>query len=138
MDKGFNYFASTLVGLRKELKRVLAFGSDGDKALVIAPSHNFPFALDFRCSLHFKKNVEHKLKELEIPTQEFLSNIFGRCVSNTYQEGLVDSCSVQQFNERLNTLKPLWDAKEKPSATPSGPRFLATLFSIKLTWFDTI
>ena len=122
----FNYFASTLIGLRRELKHVLAFGSDGDKALVEALSHNFPFALQLRCSLHFKKNVEHKLKEMGIPTQvmqEFLSDIFGKRVSNTYQEGLVDSCSVQQFDERLDNLKPLWDAREKPFAPPSGPRF---------------
>ena len=49
----FNYSASTLIDLRRELKRVLAFGSDGDKALVEALPHNFPFALQFCCSLHF-------------------------------------------------------------------------------------
>ena len=54
----FNYFASTLIGLQKELKHVLAFGSDGDKAIVEAPSHNFPFAIQLHCFLHFKKNGE--------------------------------------------------------------------------------
>lgn len=122
----FNYFASTLIGLRKELKHVLAFGSDGDKAIVEALSHNFPFAIQLRCSLHFKKNVEQKLKEFGIPTQimqQFLSDIFGKHAANTYQEGLVDSSSVQEFDERLENLKPLWDAREKPFAPVSGPRF---------------
>ena len=122
----FNYFASTLIGLRKELKHVLAFGSDGDKAMVEALSHNFPFAVQLRCFLHFKKNVEQKLKELGIPAQvvqEFLSDIFGKRTANTYKEGLVDSCSVQEFDERVENLKPLWDAREKPFALVSGPRF---------------
>ena len=122
----FNYFSSTLIGLQKELQHVLAFGTDGDKAIVEALSHSFPFAIQLRCSLHFKKNVEHKLKEFGFPTQvmqEFVSDIFGKRVANTYQEGLIDSCSVQEFDERVANLKPLWDAREKPYAPASGPRF---------------
>ena len=94
----FNYFASTLIGLQKELKHVLAFGSDGDKAIIEAPSQNFPFTVQLRCFLHFKKNVEQKLKELRIPSQVSQEFLFGKRVANTFQEGLVDSCSVQQFD----------------------------------------
>ena len=42
--------------------------------------------------------------------QEFLLYIFGKRVANTYQEGLVDSNSVQEFDECIENLKPLWDA----------------------------
>ena len=87
----FNYFCSTLVGLHKGLKQVLAFGTDGGKALVEALSHNFPFAAQLRCFLHFKKNVEQKLRELGIPSQisqEYIADIFGKKVGNTYEEGL--------------------------------------------------
>ena len=90
----FNYFASTLIGLQRDLKHVLAFGTDGDKAIVEALSHNFPFAIQLCCFLHFRKNVERKLKEYGIHSkvlQEFLSDIFGKRVANTYQEGMVDS-----------------------------------------------
>ena len=38
----FNYFASTLIGCRPVLRQLLAFGTDGDKALVEAFTHNFP------------------------------------------------------------------------------------------------
>ena len=122
----FNYFASTLIGLQKELKNILAFGTDGDKALVEALSHNFSFAIQLRCFLHLKKNVEQKLKELGLPTQvaqEFVFDIFGKRVANTYQEGLVDSKSVEEFNDRLKCLKPLWDTREEPFAPSCGPRF---------------
>ena len=36
---------------------------------------------------------------------------------------MVDSCSVQQFNERLEIFKNLWDTREMPFAPASGPRF---------------
>lgn len=65
----FNYFSSTLIGMEKELKNILAFGTDRDKAIVEALSHNFLFALQLRRALHFRKNVEQKLKELGLPTQ---------------------------------------------------------------------
>ena len=59
----FNYFASTLVGCRQELRKLLSFGSDGDKALVEAFTHNFPNAIQPKCFIHFKRNVQEKLKE---------------------------------------------------------------------------
>ena len=45
----FNYFASTLVSFNKKLQGLLAFGTDGDEALIEAFSHNFPFAMQLRC-----------------------------------------------------------------------------------------
>ena len=56
-------FASTLVGCRRELRKILSFGSDGDKALVEAFTHNFPNAIQLRCFIHFKRNAQEKLKE---------------------------------------------------------------------------
>ena len=60
----FKYFSSMLVGLEKQLKNVLTFGTDGDRALVEALAHNFPFATQLCCFLHFKKNIKQKLKDL--------------------------------------------------------------------------
>lgn len=56
----FNYFASTLISHDQRLRSILAFGTDGDKALIEAFSHTFPFALRFRCFIHFKKNIKEK------------------------------------------------------------------------------
>ena len=41
----FLYFASTLVGLRRDLEKLQAFGTDGEKALINAFSHEFGFAI---------------------------------------------------------------------------------------------
>ena len=122
----FNYFASTLISLNKELKKVLSFGTNGDKDIVEALAHNFPYAIQLCCFLHFKKNIEHMLLELGLPSsvsQEFLNEIFGKRSGNTQQEGLVDSSSSQDFMERLEALKPVWDTCEGPFAPSSGPRF---------------
>ena len=124
----FNYFANTLISLNKDLKKVLSFGTDGDKAIVEALAHNFPYAIQLRCFLHLKKNVEHKLLELGLPSsvsQEFLNDIFGKRSGNTQREGLVDSFSSQDFMERLEALKPVWDTREGPFAPSSGPRFFS-------------
>ncbi len=90
----FNYFASTLIGCRRELRQILAFGTDGDKVLVEVFTHNFPYAVQLRCFLHFKRNVQEKLKELGFAasvSNEFLADILGKRVGNTFEAGLVDS-----------------------------------------------
>lgn len=75
----FNYFATTLIGCRRNLQHVLTFGTDGDKALVEALTHNFPYAIQLRCFIHFHRNLEEKLKEFGIPSfisEEFICDIF--------------------------------------------------------------
>ena len=114
----FNNFSSTLVGCRRELRQILAFGSDGDKALVEAFTHNFPYAIQLRCFLHFKRNVQEKLKELGFSSSvsnEFLADIFGKRVGGTFQAGLVDCSTVEEFDDCLKKLEPIWNARESSS-----------------------
>ena len=131
----FNYFASTLIGCKRELAKVMAFGTDGDKALIEAFVHNFPYAIQLRCFIHFKRNVEEKLKSFGIPSKEadeFIADIFGKRVGNTFQTGLVESISTEEFDEKLLLLKDTWSAREHPYAPSSGPRFNHYFHSIKL------
>ena len=124
----FNYFASTLIGCRPSLRQILAFGSDGDKALVEAFTHNFPYALQFRCFIHFQRNVEEKLKNLGFSSavsQEFLDDIFGKHIGNSYQEGLVDSCSADDMDRRLAQLESIWDSRESLHLSDSKSSFYA-------------
>ena len=64
----FNYFAATLISHNKKLRSTLCFGTDGDKALVEGFAHNFPYALQLRCFIHFKKNVQEKLRTSGFPS----------------------------------------------------------------------
>ncbi len=107
----FNYFASSLVGCRRDLRKLMACGTDGDKALI---GSQLPIL-----------NVQEKLKSLGLSavSQEFLDDIFGKRVGNTFQEGLVDAYSIGEFEERLRHLESLWYARELPYAPVSGPPF---------------
>ena len=124
----FNYFASTLVGCRPKLRQVLAFGSDGDKALIEAFTHNFPYAIQLHCFIHFQRNVAEKLKNLGFSSaisQEFLDDIFGKQIGNSYQEGLVDCCSADDMDRCLSILKNTWDSREIAHLSSSESSFYA-------------
>ena len=111
----FNYLASTLIGHCKKLRDVQAFGTDGDPALIEALSHNFTSAKQLRCFIHLKRNITEKLKERAIANpdaQEFLADIFGKHCGTTYQEGLVDSNSQEDFESRLENCRSVWIACE--------------------------
>ena len=89
----FSYFASMLISHNRQLRNILCFGSDGDKALVEAFSHSFPFAIQLRCFIHFRRNIQEKLRTLGIPHQvaeEFVTDILGKQHGSTYIEGLTD------------------------------------------------
>ena len=76
----FNYFASTLVSQDRQLKTIMAFGTDGDKGLIEALCHNFPHSLQLRCFVHLKRNIQEKLRELGISPNcsvEYIADIFG-------------------------------------------------------------
>lgn len=121
----FNYFSSTLIGVNKNLRNVKAFGTDGQEALIDAFSHSFPNAV-LRCFIHMKKNVAEKLRDYGLPSkvaQEFINDIFGKHCGSTYQEGLVDASSEDQFMERLARCKEVWNVRETPFAPLGGPRF---------------
>ena len=122
----FNYFGSTLVGFNKKLRNLRVFGTDGQASMVEAFSHCFPNALHLRCFLHFRKNIKEKMKEYGIPSHvsdEFVADIFGRHSGMKYEEGLVDSTSVGDFNNRLEACKDVWNSRETPYAPLGGPQF---------------
>ena len=122
----FNYFISTLISHSKHLRNILCFGTDGDKALVEALSHNFQLAIQLRCFIHFKKNVHEKLHSLGFSSslaKEMLSDIFGKHTGSCYSEGLVDSTSELEFDTMLEQHKDVWNKRESPFAPSSGPRF---------------
>lgn len=122
----FNYFAATLVSSNKQLRNTLCFGTDGDKSLVEAFAHNFPYAMQLRCFIHFKKNVQEKLRSLGFPSSvadEVLGDIFGKHTGSVYKEGLVDCTTEEEFETKLQDLKKIWDEYEQPFSPASGASF---------------
>ena len=108
------FFASSLVGLKKELDHLHAFGTDGEKALFDTFSHEFQFALHLTCFIHvqtLQRNVKEKLSKCAVPEavqNKVLDNIFGKKVSSTLLEDLVDSEDEYSFKEKLDFLLQEW------------------------------
>ena len=126
----FNYFSSSLIGFNKKLWDLRAFGTDGQESLIDAFSHSF----QLRCFIHFKRNINEKLKEYGIPhkiAQEYVDDIFGCNRGSTYMTGLVDCSSESEFRERLAKCKVIWNTRESPYAPSSGPRFYDYFFRYK-------
>lgn len=105
------FFASSLVGLKQELEHLRTFGTDGEKALFDAFSHEFRFASHLTCFIHVRKNVKEKLCKYavsEAVQNEILDDIFGRKVGSTLLEGLIDSEGEYSFDEKLDFLLQKW------------------------------
>jgi len=121
----YNFFASGLISLRPALRNILAFGTDGEVELYKAFMTNFPNALHLRCFRHYRANLSMKLKELKIPSSvsdDFLLDIFGRTEEGIHTEGLVDVEDASAFEEKLEELQDVWDAREQacnPTMTPT-------------------
>lgn len=87
---------------------MLAFGTDGEAALVKAFKTQFGFAIHLRCFRHMKQDIERKAHEVGFPsdvTKELLSHIFGIKTGPTLFEGLVDCNSESEFESKLNLIE---------------------------------
>ena len=58
-----HFLASTLVGLRPGLQGLRGFGTDDEKALMDAFSHEFSYALHLTCFNHCQQNIKRKLHQ---------------------------------------------------------------------------
>lgn len=55
------FLASSMVGLRRDIENLRVFGTDGEKALIDAFSHEFRLAIHLTCSIHVRRNVKDQL-----------------------------------------------------------------------------
>ena len=117
------FFASTLIGLRRDLQALRAFGTDGEKALADAFSHEFRYAVHLTCFIHCRSNIKQKLQELSYPqtaTKEILDDIFGCQEGSTFYEGLVGCENDDNFDSKCDALEARWLEIEKSSAANPG------------------
>lgn len=100
--RNYNFFLSTLVGLRHGFDHILAVGTDGESVLVDAVKHQFPWCLHVHCFRHLQNNIERHSQENHFPTSAIVAykrDIFGWTdhQEKLYHEGLVDSESGVAF-----------------------------------------
>lgn len=109
----YSVFSGTLKSLNPGLGKVLAFGTDGEKALVTAFRNNFERATNLLCDLHLKANVESKLQEFGISgkvKETIVADIFGKQRGTVFEAGLADASSRDMFVKQLGQLEEPWSA----------------------------
>lgn len=115
--RSYNYFLSTLIGLKPGISSVKGVGTDGENNLVEAVRRNFPQASHIRCFRHLQQNIEMHLRDKQFPQKtikEYIHDIFGWAETNsTYHEGLVDSVDAISFDTSLATLESKWNQMEQ-------------------------
>ena len=97
--EAYHFFASSLVSKCPELRHIQCFGTDGEEALSQALSTVFPSAERIRCFLHFRGNIESKLRSLHIPNvvmKEFVQDILGNPAA--LELGLVDAETIDELD----------------------------------------
>ena len=107
------HFASEILKHRKALASLNAIGTDGEEQLSSAFGTVFPGAVKLLCVVHKRDNVRAKLRQLAVPeylSKDILDSIFGYQLGDTFFKGLVDADDVQDFNAKLEELKPKWHA----------------------------
>ena len=105
-----------------EIVVLIACGTDGEKAVIDGFQRNAPYTIFLRCFIHYKRNIEEHLKKCGFSAkskQLFLEEIFSKQENTIKFCGLTDCSSDGEFDEKLKTLKPVWDAwklavSEKP------------------------
>ena len=113
------YFASTLVGLNRQLQAVRVFGTDGEQALIDAFAHELSYAQHLTCFIHVRRNIKDKLSSCAVPTNEskkILADIFGRQIGDTFVEGLVDALDDAEFQTKLDSYVKAWQEIAVPSS----------------------
>ena len=120
----YHFFASSLISLRPSLSKLKCFGTDGEDALVEALSTAFSGAVHLRCFLHFRGNIEEKLRKLRIPSvaaKAFVHDILGN--PTELELGLVDADDEIELDSMLDSFKAVWNDREQQYNSP--PQFHA-------------
>ena len=123
------FFAATLIGLRRELQSVRAFGTDGETALADAFAHVFSSAVRLTCFTHVQRNIKDNLHARHFPqvcAKQILDDVFGSLTGDVFSEGLVDCHSEDEVQRQLRALESRWMTIER-----SDPRIQPGFFS----WF---
>ena len=96
-----------------ELKNLMAFGTDDEKALVAGFNKSFERATHLLCEIHVRKNIDTKLVSMDITgkcKQGIMDDIFGRKIGRVFESGLSDAGSVEEFIGMLESLEEKWSS----------------------------
>jgi len=91
-EETYNYFFGKVAALNKDIRNILAIGTDGEEPLINGMKNVMSHATHLRCFGHFRDNCKSKLRESHIPEkfqQSFLHDLLGKQEGTTYEKGKI-------------------------------------------------
>ena len=96
----YSLFGGTLKSLEPELKNLMAFGTDDEKALVGGFNETFERATCLLYEIHLCKNIDTKLLSMDIKgesKQSVIDDIFGRKIGSVFESRLSHAGSAEIY-----------------------------------------
>ena len=118
----YKHLLQVLGNIDQATKLVKAFGTDDEVNLYTALKDEWAEADHLSCSIHMKRNVERKLRDLGIKGGEVAKSgteIFG----TDAEKGILDSKSSQEFDAKLQSLEIVWNKRECSASKRNEPVF---------------
>ena len=107
----YSTFSGSLRTQEPDLRDLMAFGTDDEKALITGFKINFDRSINLQCEIHLKKNIEKKLQDFGITGKvkgDFVADIFGRKIGSVQENGLIDAENQEKFDIMLVNSKEKW------------------------------
>lgn len=107
----YQTFFEFILNMRPNLINLKASGTDGEEALSSALQKVFFNATPLLCFLHFKRNIIEHMKKIgidEYSRKKVIPDLFGEQIGSCFEEGIVDSEDVLEFEQRLLSVRDVW------------------------------
>ena len=117
----YSLFGGTLKSLEPELKNLMAFGTDDEKALVGGFNETFERAACLPYEIHLCKNIDTKLLSMDIKgesKQSVMDDIFGRKIGSVFESRLSDAGSAENFFGLFESLEEKWSSLHSNGSLP--------------------
>ena len=117
----YSLFGGTLKSLEPELKNLMAFGADDEKALVGGFNETFERATCLPYEIHLCKNIDTKLLSMDIKgesKQSVTDDIFGRKIGSVFESRLSDAGSAENFFGLFESLEEKWSSLHSNGSLP--------------------
>ena len=107
----YSLLGGILKSFEPELKNLMAFGTDDEKALVGGFKETFQRDTHLLCEIHLRKNIDTELVSMDIKgesEQSIMDDTFGRKICSVFESGLSDAGSAKEFNGLFESLEEKW------------------------------
>ena len=105
-------FANFIASLKRKLRSIRAFGTDSESNLYNTFLDEYPIAHHLLCFIHFKNSIKDHLYKIGVDSANMrviLIDLFAGQISTRFKEGILDAVKEVNFEERLGSLRDIWE-----------------------------